>query len=110
MKQVLSVLLARIGASATRPLAARLDDMTARLAHVAARLDEMAPRLDSLDSLDSLAERLDGVETSLGVLHRAVEDLAAIPALSSELVDGIAEAEARAAGRLTEVERLLAGR
>lgn len=107
MKQVLSVLLARIGASATRPLAARLDDMTARLAHVAARLDEMAPRLDSLDSL---AERLDGVEASLGVLHRAVEDLAAIPALSSELVDGIAEAEARAAGRLTEVERLLAGR
>lgn len=104
MKQVLSVLLARIGASATRPLATRLDDVTARLAHVAARLDEVAPRLDNL------ADRLGGIEASLGTLHGAVEDLAAIPSLSTELVDGIAEAEARAAGRLAEVERLLAGR
>lgn len=97
MKQVLAGILAKLGAIATRALAARLE--------------EVATRLDAVQRpLDRAADRLDAIEHSLGALHRAVEDLAAIPALSTELVDGITDAEARATARLAEVERLLAGR
>ena len=122
MKQVLSALLARLGASANRPLArqldvvldnvtGRLDQLSAPVGGLGARLDGQGQRLEDLSArLDQLSARLGGVEASLGALHRAVEDLAAIPALSTELVDGITEAEARAAGRLAEVERLLANR
>ena len=122
MKQVLSALLARLGASANRPLArqldvvldsvtGRLDQLSAPVGGLGARLDGQGERLEDLSArLDQLSARLGGVEASLGALHRAVEDLAAIPALSTELVDGITEAEARAAGRLAEVERLLANR
>ena len=97
MKQVLYTLLARVGGTATRALASRLDEMATRLDAIAAPLERSAARLDA-------------IEASLGALHRAVEDLAAIPALSTELVDGIADAEARAEARLADVERLLAGR
>jgi len=122
VKQVLSALLARLGASANRPLArqldvvldnvtGRLDQLSAPVGGLGARLDGQGQRLEDLSArLDQLSARLGGVEASLGALHRAVEDLAAIPALSTELVDGITEAEARAAGRLAEVERLLANR
>lgn len=118
MKQVLAALLARIGAAANRLLAAQLDQVTDRLDRMASPLDEVAGRLGRMDDrldrdgarLDVMAARLEGVETSLVALHRAVEELGAIPALSTELVDGIAEAEARAAARLADVERLLAGR
>jgi len=125
VKQVLAALLARIGAAANRMLAAQLDQVTGRLDRMASPLDEMTGRLDRMASpldevagrldrdgarLDIMATRLEGVEASLVALHRAVEELGAIPALSTELVDGIAEAEARAAARLADVERLLAGR
>lgn len=122
MKQVLSGILARLGASANRPLArqldvvldnvtGRLDQLSAPVGGLGTRLDGQGERLEDLSArLDQLSARLGGVEASLGALHRAVEDLAAIPALSTELVDGITEAEARAAGRLAEVERLLANR
>jgi hypothetical protein len=104
VKQVLAGILARFGAIATRGLAARLEA-------VATRFDEVAVGVQAMQApLDRAAERLDAIERSLGALHRAVEDLAAIPALSTELVDGIADAEARATARLAEVERLLAGR
>ncbi len=117
MKQLLSALLVRLGLVATRPVAARLEQLAVRvdrmappLDDVAGRLDHMAGRLDRTgDRLDEMADRLKGVEASLVALHRAVEELGAIPALSTELVDGIAEAEARAAARLADVERLLAG-
>lgn len=104
MKLVLAGILARFGAIATRGLAARLEE-------VASRLDEVAVGVSAMQGpLERAGNRLDAIELSLGALHRAVEDLAAIPALSTELVDGIADAEARATARLDEVERLLAGR
>ena len=118
MKQVLISLLARLGAAADRHVIGRVDHVAGRVDQAASTLDDMTSTLDGLrsaaDSLrttvDAMAARLDAMEASMGSLQRAVEDLAAIPALSTELVDGIAEAEARAAGRLAEVERLLAGR
>ena len=97
MKQFLFDLVARLGGTATRALAARLDDVDDRLAPMT-------------ESLAAVAARLEAVDRSREALHRAVEDLAAIPSLATELVDGITDAEARAAGRLADVERLLAGR
>jgi len=94
VKQAIAALLVRLGAILTQPVLRRFDPLESRM-------DRLAERIDA---------RVDAVEASMGVLHRAIEELGAIPSLSTELLDGIAEAEARAAATLTEVERLLAGR